>query len=143
MLPCRTNQDCVSEPRQQQKSELLAISSSLDFHWFSVTEVERVASPEPGEPDDGGGQEEGKEEGKEEEKEGSGEGETVGSELVIDRLAVLKKKDLGAELRHFDCCESSETVVFLVRHMYCRSSLQSSQIVHAALICTGPCTGLF
>lgn len=104
MLPCRTNQDCVSEPRQQRKSELLAVSSSLDFHWFSVTEVERVASPESEEPDDGGGQEE---DGKEEKKEGSGEGEMVSSELVIEKLAVLKKKDLGAELRHFDCCESN------------------------------------
>lgn len=106
MLPCRTNQDCVSEPKQQQKSELLAVSSSLDFHWFSVCEVEKVASPEPRETDDGGGQEE--------EKEGSGEGDS--SELVIERLAVLKKKDLGAELRQFDCCESSYTGIFL---MYC------------------------
>lgn len=99
MLPCRTNQDCVSEPRQQQKSELLAVSSSLDFHWFSISEVERVASPEHDEK-----QEEEREEGKK--KEGSGEEDGVRSELVIERIAVLKKKDLGAELRQFDCCES-------------------------------------
>ena len=115
VLPCRTNQDCVSEPRQQQKSELVAVSSSLDFHWFSVCEVERVASPEPEVPDDGGRQKQEEEKGKakekeeedEEKEEGSGEGEGVSSsELVIERLAVLKKKDLGTELRHFDCCES-------------------------------------
>ena len=115
VLPCRTNQDCVSEPRQQQKSEILAVSSSLDFHWFSVCEVERVASPEPREPRDGSsGQEDEREEGNEKEKEGkakeeSGEEESVSCELVIERLAVLKKKELGAELRHFDCCESSES----------------------------------
>ena len=63
-----------------------------------------MGSPVSGEIDDGEGQEEEKEEGKEMEKEGSEEGESVASELVIERLAVLKKKDLGAELRHFDCC---------------------------------------
>ena len=98
MLPCQTNQDCVSEPRQQQKSELLALSSSLDFHWFSICEVERVAtSPEPQGESDG-------EQREEDEEEGSKEGDVVG-ELVIERLAVLTKKDLGVELRHFDCCE--------------------------------------
>lgn len=100
VLPCRTNQDCVSEPRQQQKSELLAVSSSLDFYWFSICEVERVASPGPKETEDGGTQKE---------KDESGEGEGVSCELVIERLAVLKKKDLGAELRHFDYCESNES----------------------------------
>ena len=74
-----------------------------------------MASPEPGVPDGGGGQEQEEEKGKakekeeeyEEKEEGSGEGEGVSSsELVIERLAVLKKKDLGTELRHFDCCES-------------------------------------
>jgi hypothetical protein len=91
----------------------VAVSSSLDFHWFSVCEVERVASPGP---NDGSGQEDERDEGKEKggkEGSGGGEEESDSSELVIERLAVLKKKDLGAELRHFDCCESNEDVVFL------------------------------
>ena len=33
---------------------------------------------------------------------GEGDGKTV---LMIECLAVLKKKDLGAELRQLDCCE--------------------------------------
>ena len=70
------------------KSELLAISNSLDVHWFSVSEIERENSEEPsGEDED--------DMTKEKER----------AELVIESLAVLKKKDLGAELRQFDCCE--------------------------------------
>ena len=89
VLPCRTNQDCISE---QQKSELLAISSSLDFHWFSVSEVEREGSVQD---ESGGGEDE-----KDKDKEGDG---TV---LMIERLApVLKKKDLGSELSSLDHCE--------------------------------------
>ena len=57
-----------------------------------------MASPQPGEPD-----------GRQEEKEEKAdrEGDSISCELVIESLAVLKKKDLGLELRHFDCCESS------------------------------------
>ena len=72
--------------------------------------MEKVASPEPREPRDesSGQEEEGKQKEKEgKEKEGSGEEENVNCELVIERLAVLK--ELGAELRHFDCCELSES----------------------------------
>ena len=57
-----------------------------------------MASPQPGEPD-----------GRQEEKEEKAdrEGDSISFELVIESLAVLKKKDLGLKLRHFDCCESS------------------------------------
>ena len=73
-----------------------------------------MASPEPREPrDESSEQEDEREEGREKEKEGkekegSGEEKSVNCELVIERLAVLKK-ELGAELRHFDCCELSES----------------------------------
>ena len=92
MLPCRTNQDCIAEPKQQHKSELLAVSASLNFHWFSVSEVERgrEGDAEPGEAGEG------------EIDDSEGGGKAV---LMIECLAVLKKKDLGAELRQLDCCE--------------------------------------
>ena len=97
MLPCRTNQDCISDPKQQQKSELLAVSASFNFHWFTVSEVgrEREGNEEPGEPGEPGGPgviDDG----------GEGGSKAV---LMIECLAVLKKKDLGAELRQLDCCE--------------------------------------
>lgn len=90
MLPCRTNQDCVSDPRQLLKSDLFAVSSSLDFYWFSVSELEKeeddIEEPGDGAEDDGD-----KEDGQ--------------AKLKIESLAVFKKKDLGAELRQLDCCE--------------------------------------
>lgn len=84
-----------------------------------------MTSPEPREPrDESSGQEDEREEGKEKEKEGSGEEQSICCELVVERLAVLKKKELGAELRHFDCCESGEIVVLLIGYQYGRSFLQ-------------------
>ena len=90
MIPCRAHQDCVSDPRHQQKSELLAVSSSLDFHWFSVCEVER-------------GETEEKEEG-----EKYADDKRDKTSLVIESLALLRKKDLSDELRELECCESLE-----------------------------------
>ena len=95
VLPCRANQDCISDPRHQQKSDLLAVSACLDFYWFSVSEVEREreGSVEPGEVGEAG------EDGTDE-SEGSGR-----ATLMVECLGVLKRKDLGAELRQLDRCE--------------------------------------
>ena len=87
VLPCRTHQDCVSDPRHQQKSELLAVSTSLDFHWFSVNEVEKVEAAMV---------EEGEKSAKDE------EGKVL---LAIESLAVLRKEEFCAELRKLECCK--------------------------------------
>lgn len=73
------------DQKQQQKSELFAISSDLDFYWYSVCESEK----QDGDTGEGGSKGEGRK----------------GHTLTFEELAFLKKKDLCAELRRQDCGE--------------------------------------
>ena len=98
------------------KSELLAISTSLDVHWFSVSEIEREKSEEPsGEDEDDTTM------------------ERERAELVIESLAVLKKKDLGTELRQFDCCECEVDVEEIAK---CTAVCLCSYCIYTHKYCT-------
>ena len=88
VLPGQAAQECLADTRQLHKSELLAVSSTLDLLWYSLQE--QMVQGE-------GGKEE--EEG---EEEGEGEG---GGRVAVECLAVLKEADLSDELRRLECSE--------------------------------------
>lgn len=84
MVPCRTQQDCVLDQKMEHKSELLAVTSSLECHWYSVYEDEGTHLKSS--------------------SDGGVEVKQDDSEIAlrIEKLAVLKKTDLCAKLRKLD-----------------------------------------
>ncbi len=81
MVPCRTQQDCVVEQRLEHKSELLAVTTSLDFHWYSVSESAVQHDSSPDRPP---------------------QQEELPVGLRVELLAVLKKTELCTKLRKLD-----------------------------------------
>ena len=76
VVPCRAQQDCVVDQKLEHKSELLALTSALECHWYSVSESKRPSS--------------------------TGREEILREMIRIERLAVLKKVELCTKLRKLD-----------------------------------------
>ena len=101
VVPCKTPQDCVVDQRLDHKSELLAVTTSLDFHWYSISECalqsDKTSSPERATQQD-----------------------VLPIALKVELLAVLKKTELCTKLRKLDFREyfgdsvSSCTVCIMV-----------------------------
>ena len=71
------------DEKQQHKSELFVVSSNFDLYWYSVCEQVVEGAEESGR-----------------------EGDDGGVCLYVERLAVLRRADLSAELRKLECSKS-------------------------------------
>lgn len=73
-MPCPTQQDCVVDRKLEHKSDLIAVTSNLDYHWYSVIDNDGEVS--------------------------SAEDQTASVEMEL--LAVLKRAELSTKLRKLD-----------------------------------------
>ena len=71
------------DEKQEEESELFAVSSNFDLYWYGVYEVAEGGEESGGEEGDGGG-----------------------VCLCVERLALLRRSDLCSELRKMECSES-------------------------------------
>ncbi len=84
-MPGRSEQDYVVDPKLAHKSELLAITSTMEFHWYSIsdgggeTEVACSKTSSPG-----------------------GDLDRPRRVVKIEKLAILKATDLSSKLRKLD-----------------------------------------
>ena len=74
----RSYQDCIVDHKLEHESELLAVTTTLDCHWYSVSDDE--AHQQAGTQEDEGGS----------------------KCIKVKLLAVLKRADLSTKLRKMD-----------------------------------------
>lgn len=92
MVPFRAQQDCVPDHKRDGNSELLAVTSDLDCHWYIISERLGMGVASSGQLD-GAERKETKREGKE---------ERGGGGIKVELMAMLKKTDLCYKLRKMD-----------------------------------------
>ena len=83
----RSQLDCIVDHKAEHKSELLAITTSLDCHWYSVSEAPETCQQK----DD-----------QQETSTESVESEEDSESISVELLAVLKRADLSTRLRKID-----------------------------------------
>ena len=88
VLSSSAQQDCVVDQRSECKSNLLAVTSSLDCQWFSVSDVQGVTMPAEGvEPE---------------------QAEESPNGVRVQQMGVLKKAELCTKLRKLDFRKSTQ-----------------------------------
>lgn len=73
----RSQQDCIVDHKLEHKSELLAVTATLDCHWYSASDTQSQT-------------------------ESRGQDDEPTTNIKVELLAVLKKTDLCARLRKID-----------------------------------------
>ena len=92
MASSKPQQDCIVDHKLEHKSELLAVTTTFDCHWYSVRNDNQKGQERGQEEHEDGGQT------LEQQQELGGQVESIKVEL----LAVLKRVDLCAKLRKID-----------------------------------------
>ena len=92
MVPCTAKQDCVLDKKLDHKSELLAVTASLDLHWYSVSGC-AVNDSKPTSPEHSN--------------------QHAALPLKVELLAVLKKTELCTKLRKLDFRKFSVSFIIL------------------------------